>query len=193
MEWPRPGSTLYGAPPPPYNVCVLNLTLTLTLSLVGVLMALGGSLPNAVYYVNYAFMTRFLPYLSPRPVSFVDTHDVLSDKAAKVGAFGVSDDVSISAAEEGAMLQRGSALLAIHRQDAARLATLAPHTPVLTVGVDFAAPDVGMPPEQPTILVVAHSNPLNIKGVQDFLRFAWPSIRAARPDARFVVVGSVAG
>lgn len=161
-------------------------------ALVGCLMAVGETFPNAVYYVNYAFMTRFLPYFSPPPVSFVDTHDVLSDKPAKVGAFGVSDDVSISAAEEGTMLRRGSAVLAIHRDDAARLATLAPGTPVLTAGVDFAASDVGMPPEQPSILVVAHSNPLNIKGVQDFLRFAWPSIRAARPDARFVVVGSVA-
>jgi glycosyltransferase involved in cell wall biosynthesis len=161
-------------------------------ALIGVLMALGGNFPDAVYYINYAFMTRFLPYLSAPPVSFVDTHDVLSDKAAKVGAFGVSDNVSISAAEEGAMLRRGSAVLAIQRDEAVRLATLAPHTPVLTVGVDFAASDVGLPPEQPEILVVAHSNPLNIKGVQDFLRFAWPSIRAARPDARFVVVGSVA-
>jgi hypothetical protein len=160
-------------------------------ALIGVLMAVGGSFPNAVYYLNYAFMTRFLPYLSPLPVSFVDTHDVLSDKAEKVGAFGVSDDVLITAAEESAMLKRGAAVLAIHRNDAARLATLAPHTPILTAGVDFAASDVGMPPEQPNILVVAHSNPLNIKGVQDFLRFAWPSIRMARPNARFVVVGSV--
>ena len=161
-------------------------------ALIGVLMALGESFPNAIYYVNYAFMTRFLRYFSSPPVSFIDTHDVLSDKPAKVGAFGVSDNVSISAAEEGAMLQRGSAVLAIHREDAARLATLAPHTPILTVGVDFAVSDVGMLPQQPRILIVAHSNPLNIKGVQDFLRFAWPSIRAARPDAQFVVVGNIA-
>jgi len=51
---------------------------------------------------------------------------------------------------------------------------------------------VGPPPERPVILVVAHDNPLNVKGVQDFLRFAWPSIRSARPDAELVVVGSVA-
>ena len=137
-------------------------------ALVGVLMAVGANFPNAVYYVNYAFMTRFLRYFSPAPVSFIDTHDVLSDKPAKVAAFGVSDDVSISAAEEGAMLQRGSAVLAIHRDEAARLATLAPHTPVLTAGVDFAAPDVGLPPEQPTILVVAHSNAVEHQGCSGF-------------------------
>ena len=83
-------------------------------------------------------------------------------------------------------------MLAIHREEAARLAVLAPNTPVLTAGVDFPALDVGLPPEHPTILVVAHSNALNIKGVQDFLRFAWPRIRAARVDVRFIVVGSVA-
>src|ERR1043165_3105729 len=161
-------------------------------ALVGVLAAIAKQFPQAVYYINYAFMTRFLHYLSPAPQSFVDTHDVLSDKAEKVRAFGVADNVVISAAQEGAMLQRAGALLAIHRDDAARLAKLAPYTPVLTAGVDFAAADVGPLPARSTILVVAHDNPLNVKGVQDFLRFAWPSIRAARPDARFIVVGSVA-
>jgi hypothetical protein len=161
-------------------------------ALLGVLLAVGRQFPQAIHYINYAFMTRFLPYLSPAPKSFVDTHDVLSDKAAKVGAFGVSDNVSISVPEEGAMLQRASAVLAIQRNDAATLATLAPQAPVLTAGVDFAAPDVGSPAEQAMILVVAHNNPLNVKGVRDFLRYAWPSIRAARPDAQFVVVGTVA-
>ena len=33
-------------------------------ALIGILMALGGKFPNAVYYVNYAFMTRFLRYFS---------------------------------------------------------------------------------------------------------------------------------
>jgi glycosyltransferase involved in cell wall biosynthesis len=160
-------------------------------ALVVLLAAIAGGFPNGLYYINYAFMTRFLRYLSPAPISFVDTHDVLSDKAAKVVGFGVSDNVSISAAEERAMLQRADAVLAIQRHDAARFATLALQTPVLTAGVDFAAPDVGPPPQQATILVIAHHNPLNIKGVQDFLRFAWPSIKRRRPDARFVVVGSV--
>lgn len=161
-------------------------------ALVGVLATIAKQYPHAVYYINYAFMTRFLRYLSPAPTSFVDTHDVLSDKSSKVRAFGVSDNVVISAEEEGAMLQRASAVLAIQRDDAARLATLSPRTPILTAGVDFAAPDVGPPSGRPKVLVVAHDNPLNLKGVQDFLRFAWPSIRTARPDAEFVVVGSVA-
>jgi hypothetical protein len=161
-------------------------------ALVPLLAAVAVGFPNAVWYINYAFMTRFLCYLSPAPMSFVDTHDVLSDKSAKVVRFGVSDNVSISFAEEGAMLRRANAVLAIQRDDAAKLATMAPHTPVLTVGVDFAAPDVGPLPEQLTILMVAHNNPLNVKGVRDFLRFAWPSIKAGKPDARFVVVGSVA-
>jgi len=161
-------------------------------ALVGVLAAVAKEFQHPVYYVNYAFMTRFLRYVSSASSSFVDTHDVLSDKSEKVTAFGVADNVVISAADEGAMLQRATALLAIHGDDAARLAILAPRTPILTAGVDFAASDVGLPPKRATILVVAHDNPLNVKGVRDFLRFAWPAIRAARPDSRFVVVGSVA-
>ena len=102
-------------------------------------------------------MTRFLRHLSPVPTSFVDTHDVLSDKSGKVRAFGVSDSVVVSAEEEGAMLQRASAVLAIQPDDASTLAALSPRRPVLTAGVDFVAPDVGPQPGQPMILLVAHA------------------------------------
>jgi len=32
---------------------------------------------------------------------------------------------------------------------------------------------------------------MNIKGVSDFLRFAWPLVKTAIPDTQFVVVGKV--
>jgi hypothetical protein len=162
-------------------------------ALIGVLMALGRNFPEAVYYVNYAFMTRFLPFLSPAPVSFIDTHDVLSDKPAKLGAFGVSDDVSISAVEEGAMLRRGSAVLAIHHEEAKRLAALAPRTPVLTAGVDFAARDVGG--YRPSNRGSWSSRTATRRTSRVFkISCALPghSSRRHGRDARFVVVGSVA-
>jgi hypothetical protein len=161
-------------------------------ALLGVLLAVARQFPQAVHYINYAFMTRFLPYLSPAPKSFVDTHDVLSEKAAKVGAFGIADGATVSFEQERQMLERGGALLAIHREDAAKLAALVPDKPVLTATVDFAAPDVGARPDRPTILVVANNNAPNLKGVRDFLRFAWPAVKSGRPDAELVVVGSVA-
>src|SRR4051812_6593109 len=36
-------------------------------ALVALLAAVARGFPNAVYYINYAFMTRFLRYLSPAP------------------------------------------------------------------------------------------------------------------------------
>jgi hypothetical protein len=36
---------------------------------------------------------------------------------------------------------------------------------------------------------VASSNPLNVKGLNDFLRFAWPLVRSAVPAAEFRIVG----
>jgi glycosyltransferase involved in cell wall biosynthesis len=50
---------------------------------------------------------------------------------------------------------------------------------------------VGAPPNRPVVLVIAHNNAINLKGVQDFLRFAWPLIKAEKAEAQFVVVGSV--
>jgi hypothetical protein len=90
------------------------------------------------------------------------------------------------------MLQRATAVIAIQSEDRARLASLVPNTAVLTAGVDFAAADVGPPPEEPTVLIIAHDNVLNRKGLEDFLRFAWPLIKAEKPDAQLTVVGNIA-
>jgi hypothetical protein len=160
-------------------------------ALIGVLTAISRQVPNPVYYINYGFMTRFIPYLSGVPISLVDTHDVLSDKSAKVTAFGISDSVAVSPAEEQRMLRHAEAIIAIHSDDATKLSALDANKLVLTAGVDFAVPDIGAPPDQPTILVIAHNNPINLRGVQDFLRFAWPLIKLAEPEAQFIVVGSV--
>ncbi len=73
---------------------------------------------------------------------------------------------------------------------------MVPERPVITVGVDFdPAPaenavvsEAGLPP---TVLLVASGNPLNVKGLLDFLRFAWPHVLRDHPEAQLVVVGSV--
>ena len=89
------------------------------------------------------------------------------------------------------MLRRADALIAIHNNDAKALRTLVPGKAVINVGVDFSATDVGPPSRAPNILLVAHLNQLNVKGIRDFLRFAWPLIKTAIPDTQFVVVGKV--
>jgi hypothetical protein len=137
---------------------------------------------------EYVWMSRVLGD-GPGRLRIIDTHDVYSTRADKVLAHGVAE-LHLDAAEEGALLGRADLLLAIHDQDGAALRALAPGRRVLTTGVDFDL-DRSAPPPEPVALVVASDNPMNRKGLRDFLAFAWPIVRREVPAARLVVAGAV--
>jgi predicted nucleic acid-binding Zn-ribbon protein len=159
-------------------------------ALIGILSDITRQDANAVYYINYGFMTRFLQQLPRKSISFVDTHDIFSHKTTQVRNYGIPD-VVVTSEEEERMLRRADAVIAIHNNDAQALRTLVPGRTVINVGVDFPVTDLGPPSCAHNILLVAHLNPLNIKGVRDFLRFAWPLVKTAIPDAQFVIVGKI--
>jgi hypothetical protein len=159
-------------------------------ALIGILSDIARQDSNVIYYINYGFMTRFLQQLPRKPISLVDTHDIFSYKATQVRNYGIPD-VIVTAEEEKRMLLRADAVIAIHGNDAQALRSLVPGKTVINVGVDFRGTDVGPPSPAPNILLVAHLNELNTKGIRDFLRFAWPLIKAAVPETQFVVVGKI--
>ena len=140
---------------------------------------------------EYVFMTRPFPLL-PGVTTAIDTIDVFSTKARKVERHGVSDGLALSEAEEAALLRRADILIGIQPDEARDLARLAPDRKVVSVGVDFAVSrDVPAAPSQTTVLLVASGNPMNAKGLSDFLAFCWPVMRRDVPDAELLVVGAV--
>ena len=160
-------------------------------ALVEVLLALDQALQPRAVLASYVFMTRGLPLLRQGTLKIVDTHDVFSTKAEKVSAFGIRDDLAMSAAEEGALLGRADVALGIQPEESEALRRIAPGVDVHTIGVDITMPAQSPPVAAPVLLLVASANPMNIKGLRDFLRFAWPRIIAAVPEARLDVVGTV--
>jgi hypothetical protein len=134
----------------------------------------------------------------------VDTHDVFSSIAQKVRLFGVRD-VLIEPDEEAARLGRADLAIAIQDDERAELRRLAPSLPIVTAGVDFdvmgeartpgATPATTQATTAQTagqILYVASDNARNRKGLEDFVRLAWPRIYQRVPHAELMVVGSVA-
>jgi hypothetical protein len=162
-------------------------------ALVGVVLALERSAAPCLLYVNYIFMTRFLPFTSARSSSFVDTIDVFSTKREKVGRFGIEDPLCLSPDEEARCLRRADAVVAIQPEEAAVLARLVPDRTVLTAGVDFDCDVSAASSESPVVVCVASDNALNVRGLRDFLRFAWPLVRREVPDATLVLAGKAAG
>jgi glycosyltransferase involved in cell wall biosynthesis len=160
-------------------------------AVISTVLHLERSLGPHILQVEYIWMTRLLPLVRSMVLKVVDTIDVLSSNLQKVGAFGVGD-VVVEPDEEAARLRRADLVIAIQDDERVALTQIVPTIPVITTGVDFDLVDDGASSAKPWILNVASNNPRNRKGLQDFLRLAWPRIRDRVPNAELLVVGSVA-
>jgi glycosyltransferase involved in cell wall biosynthesis len=160
--------------------------------LLELLVKLDGAYLPKVLLAEYVFMTRAFARVRSDVVKVVDTHDVFSTKAAKVEEHGVSDGLAMTEADESMLLNRADILIGIQPGETRDLARLAPQRKVVNVGVDFSVNDCtsGLP-EDLIVLLVGANNPMNVKGLRDFLRFSWPLIRREVPLAQFYVVGGV--
>ena len=143
-----------------------------------------------VLLAEYIWMTRVLPLAAPDVIKIVDTIDVFSTKREKVLRFGI-DDLHVEPAEEAKRLRRADLIVAIQENEHRELQQLAPEIPVVTAGVDFDVAASPPSPEGRRVLYVASGNPMNRKGLDDFLRFAWPRVRDQVKDAELLLAGDV--
>ncbi|MGO9681678.1 MAG: class I SAM-dependent methyltransferase [Steroidobacteraceae bacterium] len=160
-------------------------------ALITVLQVLADAIGPHVVLANYVFMTRALPLLPHGILKVLDTIDVFSTKKAAVQRFGIADHSYISPEIEGRLLARADVIVAIQSEERDVLSALAPGKTIVTAGVDFEFTPQGNLPEGRTVMLVASGNPLNVKGANDFLRFAWPVVQRKFADAELLIVGSV--
>jgi hypothetical protein len=159
-------------------------------ALVATLLRLQKSLVPCAVLTENVWMSRALPLLDPDVLTLIDTHDVFSTKQEKVGAFGITG-CEVSKEEETRRFARARVLLAIQPERARTLADMAPDREVLTTGVDIEVVESSYWPGTPTVLCVGSDNALNVLGLRDFLKFCWPDVQSAIPDARLIVAGSI--
>jgi glycosyltransferase involved in cell wall biosynthesis len=137
-------------------------------------------------------MTRAFPLVRPGVLKVVDTIDVFSTKSNKVEKFGIEDGCAITPEEEAKLLDQANLVIAIQPEEASELRRLAPNKRIITAGVDFDSIDfIPAAARHPIILLVGSDNQLNVKGLKDFLRFAWQLICREVPDAELRIVGAV--
>jgi hypothetical protein len=143
-----------------------------------------------VLLAEYIWMSRILPLISSDVPKVVDTIDVFSTRREKVLQFGIAD-LHVEPREEATRLRDADLVLAIQDEERQELQRLLAGKLVVTAGVDFdVVEDAGIPVGR-RLLYVASDNPMNRRGLSDFLRFAWPRIRRDVPEAEFLVAGKV--
>lgn len=143
-----------------------------------------------VVVVEYAFLSRVLPFVGDGVIRVIDTIDVLSRKAGEAERAGVPDQYALDPASERALLLRSDTVVAIEPGEATLLAALVPERPVVMAGIGARViePRPGVPPGR-VALVVGSDNPRNLAGLTELVRRAWPRVRSAVPDAELHVVG----
>jgi hypothetical protein len=159
-------------------------------ALIDVLLRLESVLPPHVLLAEYIWMSRALPLVRRDVFKIIDTIDVFSSRAETVDQYGVAD-LAISPEAERQRLVLADLLVAIQTNERRELETLAPGIPVVTSGIDFDVLADGGRPEGRQVLCVASGNPMNRRGLRDFVRYAWPRVRARVPGASLLVAGDV--
>lgn len=151
--------------------------------------------PDAVL-VEYVFLSACLVGLDEagaRPVTAIDTHDLMHRRAACYAAAGVPLQwFHTTRARERRGLARADLVLAIGDEEAAVLREMVPERTVLTVPPARPVTPAPLADAAPgRLLLAASRNDLNVAGLRWFLDAVWPALGRALPGVELVVCGTV--
>ena len=161
-----------------------------------------------VVFVNFPYLAHYVlrgsQPGSAGPAVVIDTHDVNYDLARQVAASSAPLGHRLHARvnwrklarEELAVYTAADGVCVCSSADQRRLAADAPSATTVVIpnaaDVEYLQPRASDPaPDGCTVLFFGLLATVpNVDGVLYFLREIWPLIAAARPDARFVVIGA---
>lgn len=152
----------------------------------------GRRLPGLrVALADYAFQAEALPYLlDPDLRTAIVMHDLFHARPAQ---FTDGDDsvAHVTAAHEIEMLGSADAVLAIQAEEARFVDDNVPGARAILVPMPATGTAHPQPGEPARLLFVGSNTAPNVLGLQWFFAEVWPSLRAARPDLRLQVAGTV--
>ncbi len=142
--------------------------------------------------VDYAFQTEALPYvLRPGTPSAVVMHDLFHSRVAAFDAAERTDSVAtLTADEEGALLSRVDAVIAIQEKEADWLRRNV-EAAVVLAPIAARASAHAQPGQANTLLFVGSNTAPNVIGLKWFFEAVWPNVRLRNPKAILKVAGNV--
>lgn len=153
--------------------------------------------PNVVLveFVRLGYLLEALRGSRCRPMTIVDTIDVMHQRCDSFESAGETPALSVTRDEEASALAEFDVTMAIQRTDAETLRKMLPGRPVITVGI---APALVAPVERPdrvrTVIFMGGASPANVRSLQTLFSDIWPQVlRQAGSRARLDVYGDVAG
>jgi hypothetical protein len=145
-----------------------------------------------VTIADYAFQAEAFAVLgTSRSRSAIIMHDVFHARA-KSGEGGDKDSViALTKDEELAMLAKAGTLIAIQEDEAAPMREALPTSRVVVVPTAYESDPPAESGNPDTLLFVGSRTAPNTHGLNWFLERCWPRLKAASPQTRLDVVGTV--
>jgi len=146
--------------------------------------------------VAYVFHSAFFNVLPKGCLKILDCHDVFANRHERMKKLGLDLKdywFSISEADERKGVMRADVILGIQDQESEyfRKVTHGRRT-VRTVGHFVDAEELPFSAKAgPLIGYLASENPLNVSGMQWFLKEVWPEVQKRMPEARLQVGGRI--
>ena len=147
-----------------------------------------------VVIADYMFLARAFPYVvRPESPTAIVMHDLFHARAVGFAATGDRDSVAnISRESELALLGKASAVIAIQAAEASFVQHALPDRAVILAPMAARPAETPQPGLADRLLFVGSNTAPNVHGLRWFLDDVWPELRAARPDLRLDIAGSVA-
>lgn len=146
---------------------------------------------------EYHFLAAIFDGMPNRVLKIVQTHDACSRLAEVVGALGGdTQGRAISFEEERARLLKADVIIAIQEEEREYFSSMLPERRVITIGYAAESGALGYlggsrQADDKVVLFVGSANALNVRGVEQFLTYAWPEILRKQPLAVCVIAGAV--
>ncbi len=158
---------------------------------IAVMLRLHSALTNYVLFAEYVWMTRVLPLLDVARHQG-DRHASMCFRARRTRSSSTGSVISGSSPKRKRGESRWPIWSSPFKATSARLSSGWRRTVQLSQPASISI-CVGEPelPRDRIVLYVGSGNPMNVHGLREFLKFAWPSIREQIPDAVLRVAGAV--
>jgi glycosyltransferase involved in cell wall biosynthesis len=146
-----------------------------------------------IFLAYYAFTLHAFAGLPVAKKLICDTIEVFSmDRFDESGSL-ITSVLSFAAHEEKAILLQSDVVLGIQANEYEYLAKLLPGKRIATIGIDADLPqEPGLPSKaSETIGIIGSDNPANCEGLDLFVEYCWPIIRAQQPQARLCIAGKL--
>ncbi len=137
------------------------------------------------------FASWLFPSLSADTLKIVDAGDIFRGRAKTSTSYESSDGTLLGLDDVREQFMRADLVLTASTNESRELAQVTEATKTLVVGFDCVSAEYEPATHDRQILYVGSDNRTDRQGLQDFLKYGWPSILRSVPDAKFFIVGEV--